>query len=75
MIIDFRLRNPRRLKLDFDDEIPSFLRQEFEYRYMGRVSLAFPEDITTRIQMSLYKRRYYMLTRRYTFLDFLPFVF
>jgi hypothetical protein len=50
MIIDFRLRNPRRLKLDFDDEIPSFLRQEFEY--MGRVSLAFPEDITPRIQMS-----------------------
>jgi hypothetical protein len=43
-------RNPRRLKLDFDEEIPSFLRQEFEY--MGNVSLDFPEVITPEIQMA-----------------------
>jgi hypothetical protein len=50
MIIDFRPRNPRQLKLDFNAEIPSFLRHEFEY--MGNVSAAFPEDITPSIQMS-----------------------
>ena len=44
------MRNPRRLKLDFDNEIPSFLKQEFEY--MGKVSLAFPEVITPTIQMA-----------------------
>jgi hypothetical protein len=45
-----RTKNPRWLKLDFDDEIPSFLRQEFEY--MGNVSLAFPEVIPPTIQMA-----------------------
>jgi hypothetical protein len=50
MIIDFRPRNPRQLKLDFDAEIPSFLRHEFEY--MGNVSAAFPEDITPSIRKS-----------------------
>jgi hypothetical protein len=49
----FRTRNPRRLALDFDGEIPSYLKQEFEY--MGRVSSTFPEIITPSIQMSCMK--------------------
>lgn len=38
------------MNLDFDGEIPSFLRHEFEY--MGDASLAFPEVNTPTIEIS-----------------------
>jgi hypothetical protein len=31
MIIDFQYEKSATIKLDFDDEIPSFLKREFEY--------------------------------------------
>ncbi|KAH6704177.1 hypothetical protein BKA61DRAFT_617999 [Leptodontidium sp. MPI-SDFR-AT-0119] len=48
-----RTTNPQRLRLAYDGEIPSFLKQEFEY--MGEVSSTFPEVITPSIQMSCLK--------------------
>ena len=45
-----RTRNPPRLALNYDYEIPSFLRQEFEY--IGNLLSEFPEVITPDIQMS-----------------------
>ncbi|KAH7378937.1 hypothetical protein BKA64DRAFT_765884 [Cadophora sp. MPI-SDFR-AT-0126] len=51
--ITVRTTHPPRSLLFYDGEIPSFLRQEFEY--MGRVSSTFPEVITPSIQMSCMK--------------------
>lgn len=46
-------RNPPRLAVDYDGDIPSLLKQEFEY--MENVSSQFPEVITPEIQMSCIK--------------------
>lgn len=46
----FRTRSLRERPVDYNGELPSFLREEYEY--MANMSLAFPEEITADIQMS-----------------------
>ena len=47
IIVIFRTRNPWQLKLDYNSEMPSFFRQEFNY--ISNALLVFLEVITLNI--------------------------